>query len=554
MITNRVLLRLIVSISFAAASLLCALSLLYFSPAFTQLIIKNTELEAVRMAEHLREILSADAAVSMTSATVPPGFRRKATRVVKEDPSVVKIKLFAPNGQTIFSSADTDMGVMNEHPYFHRIVAGGKVYTKVVKKENKSLEGQVYPVDVVETYVPVMDGRKFIGAFEIYLDITAEKRELSKRLFWLNGLMLTIAGGLLTAMLVISWRVRLNFIAQENAERKILEQSQDLLEKNNELSMINDVSRVLGTSIDMTVLLPKILQTVVERLAVLRIMRKGGIFIVNGEKLELVAHLGHDEDFLRMHENLTTDDCLCGLAARTGELITSQYSHGDSRHTICYHGMPEHAHLIVPLTSGARVMGVLFLYLPPGVTIGETYLSLLRSLGNQIGMAIDNARLYEETKQLSLHDPLTGLANRRHLDLNLQHAMSQADRYGKPLSIAILDIDLFKQYNDSRGHAAGDQLLIKVAKLICDGRRDSDLAARFGGDEFLLILPETDLAGAQEVTERIRLIIAEQCEVTVSVGLAVYRPEMSQEQFIKAADAALYRAKERGRDRIECSE
>ena len=166
-------------------------------------------------------------------------------------------------------------------------------------------------------------------------------------------------------------------------------------------------------------------------------------------------------------------------------------------------------------------------------------------------MAIDNARLYEETRHLSLHDPLTGLANRRLMDLNMQHAMNMADRYGKPLVIAMFDIDFFKSYNDAKGHAAGDQLLVKVAELICGGHRHADLAARFGGEEFLLILPETDLDGAQSLTERIQRQIAEECEVTVSIGLAGYRRGMTQAQLIKAADAALYRAKARGRNCIE---
>jgi diguanylate cyclase (GGDEF)-like protein len=355
-------------------------------------------------------------------------------------------------------------------------------------------------------------------------------------------------------MLTISWRAKINLALHEKAERKIIEQSRILLEKNGELSVINDVSRVLSTSIELEKLLPSILKTVVERLAILKIAHKGGIFIVNGDKMQLVTHLGHSEEFLKMHEGMTTADCLCGQAARSGKVIISTNSHLDCQHTFRYPTMEPHGHIVVPLTSGTRVMGVLYLYLPEGLTVDDTYRDLLQSIGTQIGLAIDNARLYGETRQLSLHDPLTGIANRRFMDLNLQQAISLAERYKKPLAIAMFDIDHFKKFNDTHGHAAGDKLLARVAGQISKGSRDSDLAARYGGEEFLLILPETDMAGAKVAAERIRQNIAEQCGVTISCGLAQYQSGRSQEQLVKAADAALYTAKENGRNRVEAAE
>ena len=553
MMSNRGFLRLIVSTSCAAALMLCAVSLLVITPTFTRLIVKNNELEAIRVANHLIGNLTAEQGLTDQGLSVPEQFRSETARTVK-DLGLAKIKLFDPDGKTIFSTAEADIGKMNTHDYFREVVAKGQVLTKVVKKENKSLEGQTYAVDVVETYVPMMQGGRFLGAFEIYLDITAEKEELSRRLIWLNGLMLTIAASLLTAMLVISWRARLHLAIQETAERKIIEQSRALMEKNGELSVINDVSRVLSTSIELETLLPTILKTVVERLSILRIAHKGGIFIVNGDRMELVTHLGHTEEFLKMHEGMTTADCLCGQAAKSGKVIISSNSHLDCQHTFRYPTMEPHGHIIVPLTSGVRVVGVLYLYLPEGLAVDDAYRDLLQSIGTQIGMAIDNARLYGETRKLSLHDPLTGIANRRFMDLNLQQALSLAERYHKPLVVAMFDIDFFKKYNDSHGHAAGDQLLAKVAGLISKGSRDSDMAARYGGEEFLLILPETDLAGGRVAAERIRKSIAEQCGVTISAGLAQHHPGGNQEQLVKAADAALYAAKEKGRNRVEAAE
>lgn len=553
MLSNRQFLRLVVTVSCLAAIVLCSFSLQIISPAFTRLTIKNTEAEAVRVAQLLLGSLYSESAFSGDSPVLSPAFRQEATRIVK-DLNVVKIKVFAPSGKTLFSTVESDNGATNTHDYFQTIVAKGGVLTKVVKKETKSLEGQTFSVDVVETYVPVMIEGRFAGAFEIYLDITAKKRELNALLFRLNALMVTIAVGLLAAMLIISWRARINFIAQEKAEQKILEQSAALLSKNGELSMVNDLSQVLSTSIDPTTLLPAILKTVVERLAILRISPKGGIFIINGEKMELVTHLGHSAEFVKMHEGITTADCLCGQAAQTGKVIISTDSHSDSLHTISYPGMEPHGHIIVPLTSGAKVMGILCLYLPEGVTIDVSYRTLLQSIGAQIGMAIDNARLYGETRQLSLHDPLTGLANRRLMDLNLQQAIGLAERYRKPLAIAMFDIDYFKKYNDCHGHTAGDRLLVQVANLLSAGSRNVDLIARYGGEEFLFIMPETEITGAQLAAERIRQSIAEKCGITISIGIALFKAGDSQEQLVKAADRALYRAKANGRNRIEFAE
>ena len=549
--SNRTLLRLIISTSFLAVIILSCLSIFVLSPAYKRLIIKNTELEAIKVARHLKELLLVEEDRSRVS--MAPGFEEQVVMVL-EDFGLIKLKLFAANGETLFSTDSQDIGVINQHDYFHQQVARGEVFTKVVRKNQKSLEGQVVAVDVVETYVPIMFEGRFLGAFEIYLDITKDIKGLEELLYRTNGLMLLVASGLFAALLVISWKALLNFTAHARAERKIIEQSEELRIKNNELSVINDVSHALSTSIDLVALLPKILETVVDRLAVLRLVRKGGIMLIKGERMELVAHLGHPESFLSLHENLTTNDCLCGLAARTGELVYSANSHEDAHHTVCYPGMEPHGHLIIPLHSGNKVVGVLYLYLPAGTEVEESNRELLMSIGNQIGLAVDNARLFEETKRLSLHDPLTGLANRRYMEMNLEKAIGMAERYRQPLAVAMLDIDHFKRYNDTHGHAAGDELLIRVAEIITShSRRTDHPPARYGGEEFLLILPETNLDGAKIVAERIREGISSKLGVTVSLGLAQFRAGNSGDQLVEDADAALYRAKEYGRNRVECA-
>lgn len=549
---NKTFMRLIVSTSLITVVLLTSFIIFYLSPAFTRLIIKNTELEAVKVAQHLAEIFIDQG--HPISSELPPGFSEQISLAVT-DFNLMKIKIFDPGGKVVYSTDPKDIGKINKHDYFHDIVAHGQVFTKVVQKNQLSMEEQVMLVDVVETYVPIKHHlAEFAGAFEVYLDITDKKKELGGLLFRTQALVLTIAGGLLLALLVISAMARRSFLLQEQAEQRIIKQSLDLQEKNSELAVLNDISETLSTSIDLDILLPKVLATIVDRLTpVLRLEHKGGIFLIHGDRMELVSHLGHTQEFIDLHANMTVKDCLCGLVARTGKVIVSHNSNEDCRHTISYPGMAPHGHIIVPLISANKVIGVFYSYLPANVEVSQDKKDLLHNIGNQLGIAIDNARLYEKTKELSLHDHLTGLPNRRFMDINLQRAVALATRYKTPLCIAMFDIDFFKQYNDAEGHDAGDKLLMRIAKKIAAGCRDSDMVARFGGEEFLLILPEAELNQARLAVDRIREDIAGSCDVTISAGVTLYQKDSSVEELIKTADQALYQAKEKGRNRVECA-
>jgi putative methionine-R-sulfoxide reductase with GAF domain len=291
---------------------------------------------------------------------LPHGFVDMASQAIA-DFRLMKIKVFAPDGETVYSSVKKDIGKINERDYFHDIVAKGRVFSKVVYKDDKSLEDQAVSVDVVETYVPIMHGGIFAGAFELYFDITENKKELDGLLFKSNSLLLLIAAGLLLAVLVISFIAWHSFIEQEKVEKKIIQQSRGLQETNSQLSVLNDVSRVLSKSLDLETLLSLFLETVVNRLSVLSLVKKGGIMLIEGERMELVAHIGHDVKFMKQHENITIHDCLCGLAARSGEIVISRNSHTDSRHNISYDNMQPHGHIIVPFKSGNKVVGVFYL-------------------------------------------------------------------------------------------------------------------------------------------------------------------------------------------------
>ena len=528
--TRLTLLKATILTAVLTVALFSGYSLFFLSPAYTSLIADNTEQEAVRIGHHIAGVLFTEGK-KITRETLPPQFNTNITRIISHF-ELTKIKVFASDGEIVYSTSASDIGTLNTNDYFHNIVATGKNHTKIVTKDSKSLEGRFVSRDVVETYVPIMDGDLFLGAFELYFDITPIKKKLDKLVDISELLLLFMAATLLIIMFILAEKTTRHIHARQLAEEKIMRQRNELREINNELSMLNEISEVLSASIDLDVLLPRILRTVVDKLQVLRIDDKAGIMIINGEKLELLAHLGHPPEFLEKHRNITIHDCLCGLAARSGELVYSRNSHEDEHHSICYDGMEPHGHVIIPLMSANRTIGVLYMYIPVDFEISRSKKSLLRGIGHHIGIALDNARLYTETKRLSLHDPLTGLANRRAMEGNLMESVNRAQRYKCPLSLAMMDIDYFKKYNDTHGHKAGDHILAKVAGIIREEIRDTDFAARYGGEEFIIIMPETSLDNGYTLLERIRKSVKNKTDVTISSGICEYAEGISGGRLI----------------------
>jgi diguanylate cyclase (GGDEF)-like protein len=178
---------------------------------------------------------------------------------------------------------------------------------------------------------------------------------------------------------------------------------------------------------------------------------------------------------------------------------------------------------------------------------------VLETLGSQAATAVEAARLHERTEELSQTDALTRLFNRRRLDADLEAEVYRANRYGRPLSFIMLDIDHFKAFNDRFGHQRGDEALEMVAKVIVDIGRDSDTAYRFGGEELSVLCRETDLDGATELAERLRAAVERRMAaegVTASFGVADLSEGASPAELVGAADIALYQAKDRGRNRV----
>ncbi len=166
----------------------------------------------------------------------------------------------------------------------------------------------------------------------------------------------------------------------------------------------------------------------------------------------------------------------------------------------------------------------------------------------------------DQLQKMALTDPLTGLGNRATFDMSIKQAAARTQRFGYPYSLLLIDLDHFKNFNDCYGHQAGDKILQKVAKVISDCARDADISCRYGGEEFAVILPDTEGGNAEVLAERIHKRIAklsrqrrhQRLPVTVSIGIScAEKKSANPARIIEQADRALYRAKENGRNRTE---
>jgi hypothetical protein len=231
---------------------------------------------------------------------------------------------------------------------------------------------------------------------------------------------------------------------------------------------------------------------------------------------------------------------------------------------VCRHvGACEDSCLCVPLVSQGETLAVLHLRQAAPEVLSEDVQRLASALAEQLSLAVGNLRLQETLRSSSERDPLTDLYNRRHLEISLQRELARAQRHEFRVSLIMLDVDHFKAFNDTNGHDAGDEVLRNVAHVLKRHTRVEDVACRYGGEEFLIVLTACTMDDAYAKAEAIREAIAQLHvflrgtalpRITASLGIACY-PEDGErmENLIAEADAALYRAKATGRNRIAAS-
>jgi diguanylate cyclase (GGDEF)-like protein len=223
------------------------------------------------------------------------------------------------------------------------------------------------------------------------------------------------------------------------------------------------------------------------------------------------------------------------------------------------------AYLCTPLAAEGNSLGVLYVASGPADEAAPDGLShakqrLAEAVAAQLGLGLANVQLRELLRKQSIHDPLTGVFNRRYMEETLEREVHRSRRSGNPMSILMLDVDGFKQLNDESGHDAGDAVLRELATVLQANLRREDIACRYGGEEFVLVLPDASLDNATRRAEQLRLTTKQRTvirdnmalgPITISIGVAAI-PEHGgdAEALLKAADAALYQAKREGRDRV----
>lgn len=229
----------------------------------------------------------------------------------------------------------------------------------------------------------------------------------------------------------------------------------------------------------------------------------------------------------------------------------------------CGPGLAAGPALYVPLRLRQQERGYLAIYRDRGAgNFGAEDVRLLVLLAGWTTLAIENHRLTQSVKKLAVTDDLTRVYNYRFLKSALRREIKRAARYKQDLSIIMIDVDNLKAYNDRHGHLRGSHLLREMAGLLAEQVRSWDLVAKYGGDEFTIILPQTPADGALTAADRLRAAIAEHAfpmavpgQITISAGVATFPPDGDDvASLIRAADVALYAAKRNGRNRVERGE
>jgi len=274
--------------------------------------------------------------------------------------------------------------------------------------------------------------------------------------------------------------------------------------------------------------------------------------------LHLRASQGRSEDAFR--RVVPVSDTILGYAFREGAI---QEVDVDPAGTSTAWATPEcgvRSQAAVPLRSGSNVFGVMVMASASVRELTGAESERLAVLGNQSSLSLQNALLHGELERLSVTDRLTELYNHGYFQQRMDEEFKRSQRFGHVMSLIMLDIDDFKKFNDTHGHPKGDTILKAVSAVIREQLREMDIAARYGGEEFVIVLPETELEGAMAVAERVRAGVAAirvpdlgdgKVVATVSVGVSAFPMHAASAlRLLESADAAMYRAKRSGKDRV----
>jgi len=325
-------------------------------------------------------------------------------------------------------------------------------------------------------------------------------------------------------------------------------------ERLSEMAALQAVSRAVSS----TLKLDEIFATVVKVLHDTFGYRYVSIYLLEGEVLKLRACEGYPDGTAVAQVSLT--EGVLGRAVLSRRLQYLPDTRLDPDFIADEAGIS--SEICLPLIVNDHVLGVLNVETGTERRLKARDVELLSTFGQQVTVAIENARLFQQVQQLAITDPLTGLFNRRHFFELASREYERARRYQRPLGILIWDVDFFKQVNDTHGHVVGDRVLQLIAERCKETLREVDLVGRYGGEEFVALLPETEHRCLEQAAERLRQVVADEpflvrgrvIRLTISVGAAGQDvPRSTLEALLSDADLALLAAKDRGRNQVVVS-
>jgi diguanylate cyclase (GGDEF)-like protein/putative nucleotidyltransferase with HDIG domain len=345
-------------------------------------------------------------------------------------------------------------------------------------------------------------------------------------------------------------------IAIENAQQYAALEVQELrLER--QLQSQRDLLRV-SESILATLDEKVVFESIADKLRLLVEYDTLAISKVDWQARRIDTVFARDEYAQELIDNpISVEQGLWGWAVTHDEAVLCNAAHADPRSTLVPDTPLEpQASIVLPLRVMNKVIGVLNLDRLGGNTYSEEEFELVKPFANLAAIAIENASLYEKSQLRAVTDPLTGLYNHGHFQEALEHEVRRCERYGERFSLLMMDLDHFKGVNDRFGHPRGDHMLRRVAAILRDTTREADCAARYGGDEFAVLLPQTSPADARLLAERIRTQVrdiivqaGDGFRVSASIGVADFPAcGLDAKTVLGAADTALLWAKRRGRN------
>ena len=316
----------------------------------------------------------------------------------------------------------------------------------------------------------------------------------------------------------------------------------------------------IGATVSQTLNLEELLDSVLDNVLMVMGVEVGGIFLLDKQtsKLLLKTHRGMSPEFARRVQVVSIGDGFIGQVAKLGKPILAEDVSADSKLSwMRKMGDGIQSFAAVPIMAKEKILAVMGVGSGKHREFPDWEMQMLDTIANQIGMAIENAQLYEHALELAFTDGLTGLYNRRYIMEQIEREFIRAQRSKAPLSLIMVDLDELKAINDRFGHHEGDGFLKEVARIVKVNTRASDVAARWGGDEFMLLAPGTDSRSASKIAERIRTQVerykikleGEEVGITVSAGIVSYPAHASVvEELLKKADEAMYNAKRGGKN------